>query len=124
MLNRWNLKPIVVTVLAAACFAVSACRSAFIQTAIVNHSGSPVRLLEIDYPSASFGTQQIAADGVYRYHFKVQDSGPVKMTFTNSAGKTITLTGPTLHEGQQGNLTITIQSDDTVTFAPVLSYSR
>lgn len=122
MLSRLKLYGI--TVLAIACFGISACHSAFIQTAIVNHSGAAVRLLEVDYPSASFGTQQIASDGTYSYHFKVQDSGPVKLTFTNSAGKTITSTGPSLHEGQQGNLSVIIQGDGTVIWAPALSESR
>lgn len=83
-----------------------------------------MRLIEVDYPSASFGTQQIPNNATYHYHFKILDSGPVKITFTGDSGKTYTATGPTLNEGQQGNLTITLESDGKVAWTPELSNSR
>lgn len=107
-----------------ACLTLSACKSAFVQTDIVNHTGSTVQVVEVDYPSASFGIQQIADNATYHYHFKIQDSGPIKISFTGDAGKTYTSTGPTLNEGQQGNLTITLESAGKVTWAPALSSPR
>ena len=107
-----------------ACLSLSACHSAFVQTSIVNHTGKTVQLVEVDYPSASFGTQQIADGATYHYHFKVQDSGPVKIAFTGDAGKTFSATGPTLEPGQQGNLTITLENDGKVTWTPALSSPR
>ena len=104
-----------------ACLSLSACHSAFVQTSIVNHTGKAVQLVEVDYPSASFGTQQIADNATYHYHFKVQDSGPVKITFTGDAGKAYSATGPTLEPGKQGDLTITLESDGKVTWTPALS---
>ena len=103
------------------CLSLSACHSAFVQTSIVNHSGGPVQLIEVDYPSASFGTQEIANDATYQYRFKIQDSGPVKITFTGNSNKTYTATGPTLSEGQQGNLTITLEANGKVSWTPQLS---
>ena len=107
-----------------ACLSLSACKSAFVQTDIVNHTGSTVQVVEVDYPSASFGTQQIADNATYHYHFKIQDSGPVKISFTGDSDKTYTSTGPTLSEGQQGNLTITLENGGKVTWVPVLSSPR
>lgn len=104
-----------------ACLSLSACRSAFVQASIVNHSGSTAQLIEVDYPSASFGTQQLANNTTYHYRFKILDSGPVKIAFTGDGGKAYTSTGPTLNEGQQGSLTITLESDGKVTWAPELS---
>ncbi len=106
------------------CLTLTACRSAFVQTAIVNHTGSTVRLIEVDYPSASFGTEQIARDATYHYRFKIQDSGPVTISFTTGDNKVHTSTGPTLTQGQQGSLIITLGVNGTVTWAPELSQTR
>jgi hypothetical protein len=103
---------------------LSACRSAFIQTAIVNHSGGPVRLIEVDYPSASFGTQQILDGSTFEYRFKVQDSGPVKITYTSSDNSVRTSTGPMLSEGEHGGLTITLDGGGKVTWSPQISRSK
>ena len=104
-----------------ACLNLSACRSAFVQTTIENHTGATVRLVEVDYPSASFGTQQIADGSTYQYRFKILDSGPVKVTYTGGDNGLHTSTGPTLNEGEQGSLTITLESGGKVTWTPQLS---
>jgi hypothetical protein len=104
-----------------ACLSLSACRSAFVQTAIVNHTGNTVRLVEVDYPSASFGTQEIANGVTFNYRFKVQDSGPVKITYTDPANNVHTDTGPVLNQGQQGSLTIALEANGKVTWTPELS---
>lgn len=106
------------------CASLSACHSAFIQTAIVNHSGSAVHLIEVDYPYASFGTQEIASETTYHYRFKVQGSGPVKITFTGTDNKVYTATGPALNEDQQGSLTITLGAEGNVIWTPAFSNSK
>lgn len=103
------------------CLSLSACRSAYVQTAIVNHSGNTARLIEVDYPDASFGVQQILNSATFHYRFKILGSGPVKIAFTGNTGTAFTATGPTLSEGQQGSLTITLENDGKVTWAPELS---
>ena len=107
-----------------ACLGLSACRSAFVQTAIENHTGATVRLIEVDYPSASFGTQQIADGATYQYRFKILDSGPVKVIYTGGDNSVRTSTGPTLKEGEQGSLTITLEGGGKVTWTPQLSSSK
>jgi hypothetical protein len=102
-------------------FSLAACRSPYVQTSVVNQSGATASLIEVDYPSASFGTQQIANEAAYHYHFKIQDSGPVKITFTEAGNKTYTATGPTLTQGQQGSLTITLEGSGKVSWNPQLS---
>ncbi len=59
-----------------ACLSLSACKSAFVQTDIVNHTGSTVQVVEVDYPSASFGIQQIADNAAFHYHFQNPGFGP------------------------------------------------
>lgn len=118
------LKALAAAAALVACFPLAACRSAYVQTAIVNHTGAPVRLIEVDYPSASFGTQQIADDETFRYRFKIQDSGPVTISYTTVDRQNHTATGPTLVQGEQGALTITIGNDGKVSWAPVLTTSK
>ncbi len=118
---KWISIPAAVSLV---CLSLSACRSAFVQTAIINHSGGPVQLVEVDYPSASFGTQEIANDATYHYRFKIQDSGPVKITFTANSNTAYNATGPTLTEGQQGNLTITLEANGKVDWYSQLSTAK
>ena len=107
------------------CLGLSACHSPYVETSIINHTGGTARLIEVDYPGGSFGTQQIAEGATYRYHFKILDSaGPVKITYTGKDGKTHTATGPVLDEGQQGDLSITIDADGQVAWLPQLNPSK
>lgn len=103
------------------CLTPCACRSAYVQTAIVNHSGDKVQLVEVDYPSASFGTQQIDNNATYNYRFKILDSGAVKITYMGAGNKTYTATGPQLRQGQQGTLTVTLDGGGKVDWATNLS---
>jgi hypothetical protein len=89
-----------------ALFALSACRSAFVSATLSNHSGGPVSLLEVDYPTASFGRESLPADATFTYRFKILGNGPTKVTWTDAAHHEHTSTGPELHEGQQGQLGI------------------
>lgn len=106
------------------CCGLTACRSAFVETTIRNDGDSPLRLIEVDYPSASFGTQALAAHAVYHYRFKVQGSGEITLSFAGADGKTRTSTGPALAEGQHGGLTITVDSADKVTWTENLSMGK
>jgi hypothetical protein len=104
------------TLLALAALSPIACRSAFVETTIQNDSPAPARLIEVDYPSASFGTQSLDAHSAYHYHFKIQGSGPITLTFTDPTGKAHTATGPVLSQGQQGDLKIAIDPSGNVSW--------
>jgi len=106
---------------AALCPGVAACRSAFVETTVENQSSAPLHLIEVDYPSASFGMQTLDSHASYRYHFKVQGTGPVTVTFIDSTGKPHTATGPTLTQGQHGNLKITIDQANAVSWGANLT---
>ena len=84
------------------------CRSAFVNATVRNQTNARVRLLEVDYPSASFGRESLAAGGVFTYRFKIMGNGPVKVTWTDFQRRQFTVVGPELREGQQGDLTITL----------------
>ena len=95
---------------------LTACRSPYVETTIENTGAAPLRLIEVDYPSASFGLQSLDPHGAYHYHFKIQGTGPVTITFTDAAGKSHTVAGPILREGQQGTLHITIDPSNGVSW--------
>lgn len=87
---------------------VAGCHSAYVEATVQNRTASPVSLLELDYPSASFGTQSLAPGQDFKYRFKVLGSGEAKLTFTDSARKEHTAPGPPLSEGDEGPLTAII----------------
>jgi hypothetical protein len=84
------------------------CHSYRIDATIENRTGGMITELEVDYPSASFGANSLAADAVFHYHFQVRGSGPVTVQYTASDGRQVKITGPTLHEKQEGSLDIAL----------------
>jgi hypothetical protein len=105
-------------------FCLGGCRSAFVSATIANHSSQPVTLLEVDYPSASFGFGALAPGAESHYRFKIQGSGPIKLQFTDVTGKTHTVSGPDISEGEQGTLQIIINPADEISWVPNLTKIR
>ena len=95
-----------------ALLSISGCHSAFIQTTVTNKTSQPIQLFELDYPTASFGGQNLAPNAVFHYRFKVIGGGPAKLTWTTNSGQDHTSQGPTLHEDQEGTLNVTIRTQD------------
>ena len=95
------------------------CHSAFIDADLVNRTSAPITLVELDYPSASFGTQTLAPSQHFRYRFKVLGSGPLKLLYTDAAHHEHTLPGPPLNEGDEGPLVITLTPDGVAWTPPI-----
>ena len=94
----------------ALCAAVllSGCHSAYIEATVSNRTGAPIPLLEVDYPSASFGTQDLASGADFHYRFKILGSGATTLLWTDASHHDNKSSGPTFKEGDEGRLTITI----------------
>jgi hypothetical protein len=88
----------------------SGCASKYVQAAVRNQTGGAVTLVEVDYPSASFGKEALAAGAEYDYRFKILGSGPTKVLWTDSGQKQHEVAGPKLDEGQQGSMVVTLTS--------------
>mgnify|MGYP001552878493 CR=1 FL=1 len=101
--------------------ALAGCHSNHIETTIENRTGAPVRLLEVDYPSASFGTDSLAAGASYHYRFKVLDSGPIKLQYTGPDEHQFQITGPQLDEHQDGRIEIVLLPGGKAEFHPQLT---
>ena len=101
---------------------VSACRDAHVNVTVENQTGASIDLLEVDYPSASFGADSLAAGASYHYLIQVRLDGPVKVQYSEHAShKLRQMTGPDLHEGQQGQLEIVLLPDGKAEFHPQLT---
>jgi len=96
------------TLAAIAFAALTGCHSHYISMQVHNASGHPITLLEVDYPSASFGADTLADGADYNYRFKILGDGPTKLLWTDAAQQNHTVSGPNLHEGQEGTLNATI----------------
>jgi hypothetical protein len=111
-------RAILIAFLSYAILAVTACHSYHIDSSIENRTGADIQLLEVDYPSASFGVDRIASGAVYHYRFQIRGSGPLKITYTGAGDKQIQITGPTLVERQQGQLKIVLLPSGKAQFLP------
>jgi hypothetical protein len=97
--------------------AATGCRSPYVTTTVSNHTTQPIAPLEVDYPSASFGTESLAPGADFHYRFKVIGSGNMKLLYTDSAHQDHKSDGPLLKEGAEGPLTIII-ADTGVSWQP------
>jgi hypothetical protein len=95
----------------AAALTLTGCHSAFIDATISNHTAEPLSLIEVDYPSASFGTQTLAPGQDFHYRFKVLGSGATTVLWTDAVHRERKNSGPLLQEGDEGKLAILFDPD-------------
>jgi len=111
------LAAIVLTALGLA----AGCHSYHVDTTVENRTGGAIQLLEVDYPSASFGANILAADAIFHYRIQLRGSGPVKVQYTAGDGRPAQIDGPTLTEPQQGRLEIVLLPGGRAEFHPQLT---
>ncbi|MGA8086150.1 MAG: hypothetical protein WCA10_02515 [Terracidiphilus sp.] len=99
---------------------ISGCHSYHIEATVENHTGGAITLLEVDYPSASFGADTLAADAVYHHRIQIRDSGPISVQYTAAGGHQVLVKGPTLYEKQEGSIQIVLLPDGKAEFYPAL----
>jgi hypothetical protein len=94
------------------------CHSYHVEVTVENRTGAWVHLLEVDYPSASFGTGTLAPQADYHYRIQLRGTGPLKLQYTEGdlRGKSVQITGPTLVERQEGKLEIVLLPDGKAEF--------
>jgi len=100
------------------------CHSYHVETAVENRTGGAIQLLEVDYPSASFGSDRLASDGVYHYRIQLRGEGPLKVQYTAADGKQVQVAGPNLVERQEGSLQIVLLPGGKAEFHPDLTPVR
>jgi tRNA U38,U39,U40 pseudouridine synthase TruA len=112
---------IVAVVTVVALVMAPGCHSYHVETTVENHTGGPIRLLEVEYPSASFGVNSMAAGEEYHYRIQLRGSGPIKVQYTGIDGQKIEVAGPMLVEQQEGRLEIVLLPGGKVEFHPELT---
>ncbi len=115
--SRWPAAAVLLSVL----IVCSGCRSYHVETTVENKTGAAIQLLEVDYPSASFGADSLAAGADFHYRIQLQGSGTLKVQYTASGGKQVQINGPMLHERQQGSLSIVLLPNGKAEFGPQLT---
>jgi hypothetical protein len=105
----------------AALMALPGCHSAHVEVTVENRTGTPIRLLEVDYPSASFGADSLASGATMHYRVQLQGSGSLKVQYTAPDNHQIQIPGPALSEGQEGKLEITLEPAGKAEFEPHLT---
>jgi hypothetical protein len=63
----------------AAFLAAAGCHSYHIDTTVENRTGGAIQLLEVDYPSASFGADTLASGANFHYRIQLRGSGSLKV---------------------------------------------
>jgi hypothetical protein len=108
-------------VLPAALMALAGCHSRHIDTTVENRTGGAIQLLEVDYPSASFGANSLAAGEVFHYRIQLRGNGGLKVEYTGSEGRQVEIEGPALTEPQEGRIEIVLLPGGQAEFHPQLS---
>src|SRR5580658_7654380 len=85
-----------------AMLAATGCHSYHVEATVENRTGAPIQLLEVDYPSASFGANSLSAGAVFHYRIQLRGTGPLKVQYTASDGRQAKIDGPTVAERQEG----------------------
>ncbi len=104
----WFARRFAVALLPLVLLGLVGCHSRWVQARVVNRTGSTLSLLEVDYPSASFGTQGLADGAEFRYRFKVLGTGAMKLTYVDDGRREHTAVGPVVREGAEGGLDVVI----------------
>jgi hypothetical protein len=102
----------------AVMLSLSGCKSYWIEANVQNQTGLPLHELEVDYPSASFGTNSLAPGAEFHYRFQVRGDGPVRVEYVLPDGKPAHADGINLTEREQGQLTIRLLPQGEVEFLP------
>jgi hypothetical protein len=108
----------------AGLLAAMGCHSYHIETTVENRTGGTIELLEVDYPSASFGVDKLAAGAEYHYQIQLRGSGGLKVQYVPGEGREgqlTTIDGPAVAEGQEGRLKIVLLPQGKAEFDPELS---
>jgi len=97
------------------------CHSYHIDMTVENRTGDAIQLLEVDYPSASFGADELTAGEIFRYRIQARGNGPIKLEYTSGGSRQTQITGPALAERQEGSIQIVLLPGGEAKFYPQLT---
>ena len=103
-------------VVCGVCSSLAGCHSRYIEATITNHTAAPLSVVQVDYPSASFGTQGLQPGQSFHYRFKLLGTGTLKISYVDAKHGEHQQTGPVLTEGDEGRLQIDFTAPDHADF--------
>lgn len=101
---------------ALAYLAVAGCHSYHVDVTVENRTGGPVRLLEVDYPSASFGADSLTPGAMMHYRIQLEGNGALKVQYTTPDNHQVQIQGPAVTQGQEGKLAIVLEPQGKADF--------
>lgn len=107
-----------------ALMSAAGCHSYHVETTVENRTGQAIQLLEVDYPSATFGANSMAAGAILHYRIQLSGSGPLKVQYTTSNGHPAQTQGPVVAERQEGRLQIVLLPEGKAEFHAELTPQR
>ena len=103
---------------AAVLLSIAACHSHHVEIAIRNQTGAAVQLLEVDYPSASFGADRLASGADFHYRIQVRGSGEIDISYSDTGDKQFHIKGPEIADHARGRLEIVLLPGGKAEFHP------
>ena len=103
-----------------ASLAVAGCKSALINVTVSNHRATAISLVEVDYPSASFGIQKLDPGQDYHYRLKIIGNGPATVLWNEGKDQKKN-SGPVLRDGDAGTLNVTFTDSPNPTWDVALT---
>jgi hypothetical protein len=105
-----------VALLSASSLVSAGCHSYHVDATVENRTGAPIQLLEIDYPSASFGDDKLASGELFSYRIQLRGNGQLKVHYTGADRHQVDIGGPTVAEREEGQLRIVLLPDGKAEF--------
>lgn len=90
---------------------LASCHSHVVQVKLTNTSSQPISVIVVDYPGATFGVNRLDAGKSYSYPVKPQETGQLKIQFTDANGKIHNATGPEMHKNDEGAIEVTLDQE-------------
>jgi hypothetical protein len=107
--------------LLGALIGLAGCHSFHIDMTVENRTGAPLRLLEVDYPFASFGVDSLDNGAIFHYRIQVQGSGDLKIQYMGPGERQVQIKGPALERYQEGTMGVVLLPNGKAQFQPHLS---
>lgn len=102
------MKTLYLSIVLAALLTLAGCRSRVVRVTLVNTSPQPLHTIIVDYPSATFGVNQLDPGKTFQYPIHPQDTGKLKIQFTDANGASHSFTGPLLHTNDEGSVRVSL----------------
>jgi hypothetical protein len=119
---KTRLAPIQLTLALLALALLAGCRAHMVSIRLTNSSAGPLSTIIVDYPSATFGKDQLAPNETFASSVRFTDDGPIKVRFTDAQGHNHLYTGPVVHKNDEGSIDLKLNQSDALATPDLTSH--